>query len=239
MDTLLQGKLAIIQRKRGYRFSLDALLLPHFLETRGKERVVDLGTGSGIIPLILVALNPLRQVVGLEVQQGMVDRALRSVGLNDLHDRVEIVRGDVRSIERHFPPRSFDVAVSNPPYRRLRSGRTSPDPERTIARHEVMGSLRDFLRAGSYLLRPGGRMDLVYPATRTVDLLGAMRQEGLEPNRLRVVYSFEGAPAALVLAEGIKGARNELKIMPPLVVYAEGKQYTKEMNAILEGRPCR
>ncbi len=233
LDALFQGKLAIIQRKGGYRFSIDALLLAYFVKVHGREKIVDLGTGSGIIPLILASLYPSVRVIGLEIQEEMVGRALRSVSLNRLEKRVGIVQGDIRSIKQIFPPQSFDAAVCNPPYRGQTSGRINPDPERRVARHEIKGCLRDFLRAGSYLLRRRGRVTLVYPATRMIDLLHAMRQEGIEPKRLRLVHSFERTAATLVLAEGVKGARSELKIMPPLVIYTRGRQYTAEMKAIL------
>ncbi len=236
LDTLFQGRLAIIQRKRGYRFSLDAVLLAHFVNVSSREKVIDLGTGSGVIPLILASLDPSVRITGLEIQEGMVERALRSVSLNRLGDSVGIIQGDVCSIKQIFPPQSFDAAVCNPPYRRATSGRINPDVERRVARHEIKGCLRDFLRAGSYLLRRRGRMSLVYPAARTVDLLQTMREEDIEPKRLRLVHSFAGSAATLILVEGLRGGRRELKIMPPLVVYTEERQYTSEMRAVLAGR---
>ena len=233
LDTLFQGNVKIIQRKRGYRFSIDAVLLAHFANVHGAEEIMDLGTGNGIIPLILASFHPSVRVVGVELQEEMVKRARRSVNLNRLGDRVKIIQGDVCSVEEILCPQSFDAIVCNPPYRGSRSGRINPDPEKRVARHEIKGRLSDFIRAGSYLLRRGGRMALIYPATRTLDLLQTMRQEDLEPKRLRLVYSFEETGATLVLAEGVKGAGSELKIMPPLVVYTREKKYTPEMKAIL------
>ncbi|MCH8054666.1 MAG: tRNA1(Val) (adenine(37)-N6)-methyltransferase [Deltaproteobacteria bacterium] len=233
LDALFQGRLTIIQKKGGYRFSLDAVLLAHFVEVDGREKIIDLGTGSGVIPLVLASLYPSVRVIGLELQEEMVQRALRSVVCNGLEDRVGIVQGDVCSIQQDFSPQGFDAAVCNPPYRGLRNGRINADPERRVARHEIKGYLRDFLRAGFYLLRRKGKMALIYPAARTLDLLQTMRQESLEPKRLRLVHSFEGATATLVLAEGIKDGRSELKIMPPLVIYTQGRKYTEEMRAVL------
>ena len=163
----------------------------------------------------------------------MVHRALRSVAINDLTERVEILQGDVCSVERQYAPGEYDMVVSNPPYRKLNSGRVNPDPERYIARHEVKASLADFLRAGAHLLRSGGKIALVYPATRANDLLVGMRNEDMEPKRVRFVHSFAGGPATLILAEGIKGARSDLKVMAPLVVYSKGKQYTGEVKGML------
>lgn len=233
LDTLFHGRLALLQRKTGYRFSLDAPLLAHFVTLRNAERVIDLGAGNGVIPLMLASLYSSARIVGLEIQQQMAERAMRNVELNRLRDRVQIVQGDVCTIQGFFQPLTFDVAVCNPPYRGTRSGRANPDPERRVARHEIKATLRDFLRAGSYLLRKGGRIALVYPATRAVDLLQAMREEGLEAKRLRMVHSFEGSEATLVLAEGVKDARSELKVLPPLFVYTEDRKYTPEVKRAL------
>ena len=237
LDTLFRGRLSIIQSKKGYRFSIDALMLAHFATARGGERVVDLGTGNGVVALILASRYPSLKVAGLEIQEEMARRAVRSAALNRVGHRVSIVQGDVREIEQFFPAGSFDVAVCNPPYRGVTSGRINPDPEKRVARHEIKARLRDFLRAAAYLLRSGGKIALVYPATRMVDLLQAMREEELEPKRVRLVHSFEGSGAALVLAEGVKGASSELKIMPALIVYTKERKYTAEMSAVLAGRP--
>jgi len=235
VDTLFQGRLALIQNKRGYRFSLDAVLLALFVKIRDGERIIDLGTGNGVIPLILASLYSSVSVVGIEVQEAMVQRALRSVAWNELRRSVEIIQGDVCSIGELFSPRSFDIVVCNLPYRGFTSGRMNPDPERRVARHEVKGSLRDFLRAAFYLLRHKGRIALIYPATRALDLLQVMREEGVEPKRLRWVYSFKETEAALLLAEGAKGARSELLVLPPLVVYERAGTYTAEVKAMLGG----
>jgi tRNA1Val (adenine37-N6)-methyltransferase len=235
LDTLFGGKLSVLQSKSGYRFSLDALLLAHFTAVRRKERVVDLGTGNGVVALILAAREPSLMVVGVEIQPEMAERAARSAALNDLSGRVAIVQGDVRAAKRLFDSASFDVAVSNPPYRSLASGRINPNAEKRVARHEIKANLGDFLRAASYLLRRSGKISVVYPAFRTVDLLQAMREEKLEPKRVRLVHSFERSEAALVLAEGVKGGGSELKILSPLTVYTKERKYTPEMSDILSG----
>lgn len=233
IDTFFQGGLRVIQRKSGYRFSLDAALLAHFVRLHGNDEVVDLGTGNGVIPLILASLYPSVGVVGLELQEGMVERARRSLALNRLGQRVKIIQGDVCSVEKLFSPESFDAVVCNPPYRKPATGRMNPDPEKRIARHEIKARLADFVRAGSYLLRRGGHMALVYPASRMVDLLYAMRRQNMEPKRLRLVHSFKGSTATLVLAEGVKGAGSELKILPPLILYTKWKEYSREVRALL------
>ncbi len=236
LDALFDGKVAILQSREGYRFSLDAVLLAHFMLVQGQEKIVDLGTGNGVIPLILAALYPSVEVTGLEIQRTMVERAVRNVRLNSFEQRIQIVTGDVCSIKEILPPRIFDLAVSNPPYRGARSGRISPQGEKRVARHEIKGSIPDFVRAGSYLLKSRGRISFIYSAARTPDLLLALRRQGLEPKRLRLVHSFPDAEAGLVLVEGVKGGKSELKILPPLFVYKKGKEYTEEVNDMLTGR---
>lgn len=233
LDTLFQGRLKIIQARKGYRFSLDALLLAYFVKIQGREKIIDLGAGNGVIPLVLASLHPAARITGLELQEEMVKRARRSADFNRLGDRVQFIHGDVCSVKDFFSPQTFDAAVCNPPYRGVASGRVNPNPERRVARHEIKGGLMDFLRAGFYLLRREGRIALVYPAARMLDLLQAMRVAALEPKRLRLVHSFEGTVATLVLVEGVKEAKSELKVMPPLVIYTKERQYTPEMTVIL------
>lgn len=236
LDTLFQGKLKVWQSRSGYRFSLDALLLADFLTCYDDEKVVDLGTGSGVIALILAYRYPSLSITGIEIQRGMIDRACRNVQQNRFRERVTIQHADVRNIREAFSPESFAAVVCNPPYRRVASGRISPDTERKIARHEVAAGLGDFLRAGGYLLAMKGRMALVYPALRVVDLLRSMRRVNLEPKRLRMVHSSAGANADLVLVEGVKGGRSGIEVLPPLIVYKRGKEYTPEVRAVLAGR---
>lgn len=235
IDGAFDGRVAVIQRRDGFRFALDSLLLTRFVEVQRRERIVDLGTGNGVVALSLAVLNGGVEVVGVELQEAMVDRAERGLTLNGLEDRVRMVQGDVRDVEKEFPAGSFDAAVCNPPYRPPRSGRVNPDRERLLARHEVEGGLADFVRAGAYLMRHRGHMSLVYPSERAVELFAVMRQLNLEPRRARFVYSFPNAPATLVLAEGVKGARTSLVVLPPLVIYQREDEYTEEMAGLLAG----
>jgi tRNA1Val (adenine37-N6)-methyltransferase len=232
LDALFQGKLKLFQSRSGYRFSLDALLVADFMTCRGREKIADLGTGNGVVALILAYLYPSLSITGLEIQPTMVDRACRNVRVNGFGDRVAIRRVDVCDVQQVFGPASFAAVICNPPYRRIISGRISPNAERKIARHEIAAALGDFLRAGAYLLPIRGRMALVYPALRAVDLLKSMRDVGLEPKRLRVVHSFADASASLVLVEGVKGGRSGIEVLPPLIVYNKAKEYTAEVQAI-------
>ncbi|MGE5307085.1 MAG: tRNA1(Val) (adenine(37)-N6)-methyltransferase [Alphaproteobacteria bacterium] len=235
IDTLFQGRLKFYQSRRGYRFSLDAILLANFARVKANDKVADLGTGNGVIPLVLVYRVPLLSILGVEVQVELADRARRNVEANGEDKRIQIVQGDVRAIDQMAAPESFDAVLCNPPYRKPSSGRLSPSMEKKIARHEVMGTLQHFLEAGRYLLRANGRMTLVYPAVRCIDLLQAMRGTGLEPKLLRVVHACTGAEASLILVEGVKGGRSGAKIMRPLFIYERGKTYSAEVAAILQG----
>ncbi len=240
IDRVFAGRVAVIQPSAGFRFALDSLLLARFPDLRGGERVVDLGAGNGVVALSLAVLNGGVEVLGVELQEAMVERAERGSVLNRVESRMRTVRGDVREVPGKFPAAGFDVAVCNPPYRAPGSGRVNPDPERLRARHEVEGKLADFVRAGAHLLRHRGRMCLVYPSERTVDLWSAMRRHHLEPRRARFVHSFAGAASSLVLVEGVKGARTGLTVQPPLVIYQGEDQYTEEMAGLLEpGRQGR
>jgi tRNA1Val (adenine37-N6)-methyltransferase len=233
LDALFQGKLKLFQSRGGYRFSLDALLLADFMSYRGPEQIADLGTGNGVVALILAYLHPSLSITGLEIQPRMVDRACRNVRMNGFEDRVAIRCVDVRNVQQVFGPGSFAAVICNPPYRRSASGRISPNPERRIARHEIAAALGDFLRAGAYLLPIRGRMALVYPALRAVDLLKSLRDVDLEPKRLRVVHSFADASASLILVEGVKGGRSGIEVLPPLIVYKKAQDYTAEVAAML------
>jgi tRNA1Val (adenine37-N6)-methyltransferase len=235
LDVLFDGKLSLFQSRTGYRFSLDALLLANFVTIKRQEKIVDLGTGNGVIPLVLATLHRSAILTGVELQPAMIERARRNVQLNGLERRIQILSGDVRAGERLAAEASFDVAVCNPPYRKPSSGRISPNDERQVARHETQSELGDFLRAGAFLLRAKGRMAIVYSAVRSVDLLSAMREARIEPKRMRTVHSFAGVEASLVLVEGVKGGRSGVEVLAPLTIYLRGKEYTKEVAAMIAG----
>jgi tRNA1Val (adenine37-N6)-methyltransferase len=235
LDTLFGGQLRLYQSSKGYRVSLDAVLLAHFVSLTGTEKIVDLGTGNAVIPLILALLHASISITGVELQESMRYRAHRNIRLNGFAGRVNIARGDVRSIEQLGPQGSFDAVTCNPPYRNPRNGRLSLDAEKKVARHEMHGTLDDFIRAGAYLLAAKGRMALVYRGERIVDLLQAMRCFDVEPKRLRLVHSFLDGPASLVLVEGRKGSRSGMKTLAPLIVYDTRNAYTAEVEKMLAG----
>lgn len=235
LDTLIDGGLRLWQSRSGYRFSLDALLLAHFVTVKPRQRIADLGAGSGVIALLLSYLHPTATLVGIEVQPSLAARARRSVALNGLTERIDIVAGDLRGIAAHLPAASCHVVVSNPPFRKVTSGRTSRGAERLLARHEIAGTLKDFLAAADYLLPAKGRLAMIYLAERAVELLAALRARGLEPKRLRWVHSSAGGPAQLLLVESVKGGKPGVTVLPPLIIYRQGKVYCAEVAAIVAG----
>src|SRR4030043_1940400 len=180
LDMFFNGKLRIIQKKKGYRFSMDAVLLSQFINLRKNERVIDLGTGCGILPLLLSHTTKAHSFIGVEIQKGLADCAKRNVVLNHLKDRISILRQDFRELKGTFPSGSFDIALSNPPYRKYRTGRINPSMEKAIARHEIKGTLEDLISIASYLLPLKGKFTMIFPASRTVDLFVALRDGGLE-----------------------------------------------------------
>jgi len=233
VDAILGGRLRIIQKRRGYRFSVDSLLLAHFVRLREGDDLLDLGTGSGILALILADRNRLGNILGIEIQEELAAMARRNTALNSLAGRVDIRSGDVRRPETICPPRSFDAVVFNPPYRRLRSGRTNPAPEKAVARHELKGGAAIFLAAAAHALREGGRVYTIYPAMRMVEMLCRMRACRIEPKKLRIVHSRPGGSGIFALVEGVKGGQEELAVMPPLFIYEERGGYTTETATIL------
>ena len=214
IDPFLDGRLRIIQSRRGYRFSVDALHLAGFVRVGEEDRVADLGTGCGIIPLMLLTTRSVGQVVGLEIQEELASQAARNARLNGCSERMCVVRGDLR--RPPFGARTFDVVVCNPPYRKAESGRINPDPERAIARHEILASLGGILSAARWLLRGKGRLATIYPAERLTDLLARMRGIGLEPKRVQTVHPNLASPAKLVLVEGVCDGRPGARVLPPI-----------------------
>jgi tRNA1Val (adenine37-N6)-methyltransferase len=240
LDVLQAFDLKLPQARDGYRFSVDPLLLCAFARIDRQARVVDLGTGSGIIPQVLARTGKGRAWVGLELQGAMVERAQRSVLLNGLAGQVRIEAGDVRDLPADWPPGSFDVVISNPPYRPPARGRVAPGAERSLARFELAGELSDFLRAAAFLVKNGGQVYLVHLAERLAELLDGMRTCQLEPKRLRMVHSRAGEAAKLVLVEGRKNRRAGLLVEAPLYVYqtGAGRDYTAEALALLTAAPA-
>ena len=215
IDEFMDGRLKLIQSRTGYRFSIDAVLLSEFVSIKKGDKVVDLGTGCGIIPLVLLLNRPVGYVFGLEIQEGLALQTNRNALLNGFSRKIGVIRGDIR----HPPmtPASVDVVVCNPPYRKKDSGRVNPDQQRAIARHEILASLEDILNAARQILRTEGRLAMIYPAERLADLMVKMRQYGMEPKRVRIIFPGMESEAKLAMVEATLGGRSGLKILPPLI----------------------
>jgi tRNA1Val (adenine37-N6)-methyltransferase len=215
LDSFLDGRMKLIQPRSGYRFSIDAVLLSQFATTKKGDILVDMGTGCGVIPLLMLLTRPLQYALGLELQASLADLAARNAVLNGFGEKMAVVLGDIR-----HPPLSRNIAdmvLCNPPYRKKDSGRINPDPQRAIARHEIMISLTDILSAAGMILKPGGRLAMIYPAFRLTHVLCEMREYNLEPKKMQVVYPGLSTEAKLVLVEASLGGRGGLKILPPII----------------------
>ncbi|HKI50662.1 MAG TPA: tRNA1(Val) (adenine(37)-N6)-methyltransferase [Geothermobacteraceae bacterium] len=218
------------QATDGYRFSIDPFLLCGFCRVGAGDKVIDLGTGAGVIPLLLAVRYDPQECVGVEIQPQAAALARRNCVLNRLEEQIRIVEGDVCRHRELFLPQSADVVVANPPYRIQYTGKTAPDPGRATARHELAGTLEDFVAAAAYLLKNGGRCYVIYLAERLADLLTTLRHKNIESKRLRLVHSRAGDPAKLVMVEGRRAGKPGLKIEPPLYIY-EGDHYTEDVLA--------
>jgi tRNA1Val (adenine37-N6)-methyltransferase len=231
-DKLMEGSVLVLQKEKGYRFSIDAILLAHFVQMEGHDYACDLGTGSAVIPIVLSKRHDRVTIAGVEIQDDLADMAMRNVRLNDLEHSIRIYKGDIKKIGNIFNKESFRCVFFNPPYRKINSGRINPGREKAVARHEIESTVADFLSAARYLLSEGGSVNVIYPATRSVELIFGMRKMDLEPKRIRMVHSNSSSRAQFVLAEGIKGGGEELLIMPPLYIYNDDGTYSVEMEEI-------
>jgi tRNA1Val (adenine37-N6)-methyltransferase len=228
-DTFFNGKIQINQNRTGYRFSIDAVLLAHFANPRSGNKVLDLGTGCGIIPLILAYRQPLISIYAVEVQTALAELAVSNVRENRQEDRITVICTDMKLLKPPMTAGLVDLVVCNPPFRRQGSGRINPDAQRAVARHEIKANLSDIIQTSHRMLRAAGRLLLIYTAGRLTDVLSRMRIEGIEPKFLRMIHSRQDTKATLVLIEGIKGGRPDLKIAPPLIIYGRGNDYTEEV----------
>ncbi len=220
----------VYQSRAGYRFSLDSLLLADFPRIKSCRRILELGSGGGVVSLLLARRYPRADVLGVEIQEGLYRRAVKNAAINGLSDRVEFRLLDLKALPETMPLEAFDLVVANPPFRRPGTGRISPGEERATARHELAGDMRDVLGTASAMLRNRGRLCLVYGPERLAGLMGLMSGLFLEPKRLRTVHSRLGGPARMVLVEAVKRGSPGLAILPPLFIYEGRGVYTPEMR---------
>ena len=231
-DTFFNGKIRITQDRTGYRFSIDAVLLAYFADPQSGDKVLDLGTGCGIIPLILAYRQPHIAIYGVEVQTALAELAVCNVRENQLEDRITVYCNDMKLLRPAMTAGPVDLVVCNPPFRRQGSGRINPDTQRAVARHEIKANLSDIIQTSHRMLRKAGRLVLIYTAGRLTDILSRMRTDGIEPKFIRMIHSRQDTEAALILIEGVKGGRPDLKIAPPLIIYDKKTDYTDEVEAM-------
>jgi len=233
IDQVRRYGLEIIQPAEGYRFSLDALLLADFVRTAADARIVDLGTGGGVIPLLLCRRYQSATVVGIENNGSMVELARGNVARNGLAGRIEIVTLDVADARLRFPVSTYDGVVANPPYRTPASGRVSPKAGRDTARHESTAGIADFLAAAKYLVKPSGRICFIYHTDRFAEFVSCANEQKLALLRLRMVHGRLDAPARMFMAELAKGRKGDTVVLPPLIIYSGNGDYTREAQSIL------
>lgn len=227
---LQRNGLVIIQDRRRFCFGIDAVLLSGFAEVRSGETVLDLGTGTGILPLLLSAKTEAERLIGLEIQPESAEMARRSVELNGLAERISIVNGDLKDVSSLFGRGTADVVVSNPPYMTGGHGLVNPADAKAIARHEIACTFSDVARAAATVLRPGGRFYLVHRPFRLPELMKVLSGAGLEPKRMRLVYPSAEKEPELVLLGCVKGGKPSLKTDKPLILKNESGDYTREVR---------
>lgn len=229
IDDLCRDNLKLIQNTDVFCFGMDAVLLSTFAKAGKNDKVLDLGTGNGIIPILMQAKNPGGMYTGLEIQDISFNLAARNVSLNNLSDHVNMVQGDIKEASRIFGGASFNVVTSNPPYMNENHGIVNPESAKAIARHELLCSLEDVVREASKCLKVKGHMYMVHRPSRLVDIFTSMKNNHLEPKRMRLVYPYVDKPANMVLIEAVKGGNSQLKVEEPLIVYNKDESYTAEL----------
>ena len=229
IDELQRNGYRIIQNPERFCFGMDAVLLSGFARAKKQERCLDLGCGNGIIPILMEAKTEGKHFTGLEIQPESADMARRSVALNGLQDRIDIVEGDIKDASKIFGASSFHVVTTNPPYMTAQHGLTNLYEAKTIARHEVLCNLEDIIRESARLLMPGGRFYMVHRPFRLAEIISLMVQYRMEPKRMRLVYPYVDREPNMVLIERLRGGKSRMTVEKPLIVYKEPGKYTDEI----------
>ncbi len=228
----LQNGYFIIQKKNAFRYGVDAVLLSDFAEIKQKHRVVEFGTGTGIIPILIYARRKPKKIIAIEIQADMADMAARSMKLNRLEDVVEVRRMDLKEAPALLGKALYDCVVVNPPYVKKDCGINNPEETKAIARFEILCNLQDVVQSAKELLQPGGKLFMVHRTDRLVDIIYEMRNVGIEPKRIRFIHPSAGKRPNLLLVEGARGGNVELKFMDPLYIYDESGNFTEEIQRI-------
>lgn len=233
IDDLEFKNLKIIQNKEGFCFGMDSILLSDFAkEMRHHAKVLDLGTGTGIISILLCGKTDLKKVIGVEIQKEVAEMASRSIQLNDLQDKFEIINENILNLNNIYKKQSFDVIVTNPPYKKKNTGMINEKEKKIISRHEITANLEDFIKIAKDLLKDNGEFYMVHRPERLVDILNLMRKYKIEPKILRFVYSDKNKEPKLILIKGVKNGKPFLKVEKNLYIYDENGKYTEEILKI-------
>lgn len=230
IDDLERNGYQIIQNPEKFCFGMDAVLLSGFAQVKPGAAVLDLGTGTGIIPILIEAKTQAAKICAIEIQEESADMARRSVQLNHLEKKIDIVTGDLKEAERFFDAASFDVITCNPPYMIGQHGLTNPDAPKAIARHEILCTLEDVVRSAAKLLKTGGKFCMVHRPFRLAEIMTVMVQYRLEPKRMRLVYPYADKEPNMVLIEGCCGGRPRMTVEKPLIIFQAPNVYTDELR---------
>lgn len=233
IDDLERNGYRLIQNPEVFCFGIDAILLAHFAKvSNAKQKVLDIGTGTGIIPIVMHAIYGKGTFTGIDIQESMIEMASRSVKLNEIEEDVTMKVVDIKCCREHFKAGQFDIITCNPPYMKGHAGLKNEHPSKTIARHEVACTLEDIISGAGYMLKYGGKLCMIHRPHRLVDIFTAMRNNKIEPKLMRMVYPKVGKEPTMVLVEGVKNGNPELRVQTPLYVYNEDGTYTDEINQI-------
>lgn len=232
LDDLQRNGYKIIQNEKLFCFGMDAVLLSAFARVKEGEKVLDLGTGTGVIPILLEARTKGKSFTGLEICAASAYMASRSVKYNQLEEKVSIIQGDIKEADRIFPAASFDVVTSNPPYMTAQHGLVNPDMDKAAARHEILCTLEDVVHQAARALKEKGRFYMVHRPFRMAEIIRVLGKYKLEPKRIRLVYPYVDKEPNMILMECLKGGNPRVTVEPPLIVYQEPGVYTEELRSL-------
>ena len=235
IDDLQYKGLKVIQNNKGFCFGIDSVILSDFAKNiKDNSRVVDLGTGSGVIGLLLCKKTKLKEIIGIEIQKDVANMAKRSIRLNNLENMFQIVNENINDIfvQGILNKNQYDVVVMNPPYKEVGTGKQNEDEVKLISRHEIKAKLSDFIATASNLLKDKGEVYIVHKPERTIDIMQKMRENKIEPKEMKIVYPYKNAEASLILIKGVKGGKKFFKIMEPLYIYENNGEYTEQIKQI-------
>jgi tRNA1Val (adenine37-N6)-methyltransferase len=232
-DFFLNRKIQVFQPVNGYRFSIDSIILAGLSSPPASATVLDLGTGCGIIPLVLAHKSSNLRLIGVEIQPSLVDMALKNIKTNRMTDRISIFCKDMCKLSQNTFDTVIDYVICNPPYRSVQAGRINPNPQKALARHELAINLPQLISIAHKLLRIGGRFISIYPSERLTDVIFHMRQKAIEPKKVHIIFSKQNQPAKLVVIEGVRGGRPGIQEISSLIIYRPDGKYTPEIARML------